>query len=379
MAGRKRSSSRPALPAALKARHRRLGRAIKQADAEALLVTNPNDIRYLTGFSGEDSYALVTGKDFTILSDSRFEEELAPLASWAHLVIRRNESMAQATAEAVSGSAVKTVALQADHLTIGARQALAKEVGQRKLKDTNGILSKLRVIKDDDEVKAIRKAIQIQEQALRATLECVAPGQTEAQIAARLEYEIKARGADGAAFRAIVAAGANSSMPHYHPSPKVKTKAKSVVLIDWGARLGGYCGDLTRTFALGAMPPKIREIYQITLEAQMMAIDAIRPGARCRDVDAVARDHITAAGYGEQFGHGLGHGLGLDVHEAPSLSRRAAADATLEPGMIVTVEPGIYLPGVGGVRIEDDVLVTERGRTALSRFPKDIESAVLLV
>ncbi|MFG0331571.1 MAG: M24 family metallopeptidase [Phycisphaerales bacterium] len=358
-------------------RLRRLRKAIRGKDLDALLITNPNDIRYLTGFSGEDSFALCAPRKLVIISDSRFEEELAPLSGEATIVIRRDKRLTEETGRLVEAMKLDTLAIQAEHVTVQTRDALAKAVGAKKLRKTVGLVSKLRAKKDEAEVRLIREAIRIQQEALRAALEWFTPGVTESRFAAYLEYEMKSRGADGAAFRSIVAGKANGSKPHYNPSPKVKITKNQPLLIDWGARVGGYCGDLTRTFAVGKMPSRIREIYGIVLEAQKKAIDAIRPGVACRTIDEVARDHITSAGYGEAFGHGLGHGLGLDVHESPGLSKRAAKDDLLEAGMVVTVEPGIYLPGVGGVRIEDDVLVTEKGRRVLSDFPKEIDSAII--
>jgi Xaa-Pro aminopeptidase len=175
-------------------------------------------------------------------------------------------------------------------------------------------------------------------------------------------------------FPSIIAADANASLPHAVPGKK-KIKAGGIVLIDWGAKWGGYCSDLTRVVAVGKMKPKIREIYKIVLDAQVAAIDAIAPGKRLCDIDAVARRAIDKAGYGERFGHSLGHGIGLDIHEQPVLAAKAKGE--LRPGQVVTVEPGIYLPGVGGVRIEDDVLVTPRGRKVLSDLPKSLESAII--
>ncbi|HEX7010598.1 MAG TPA: M24 family metallopeptidase, partial [Phycisphaeraceae bacterium] len=188
-------------------------------------------------------------------------------------------------------------------------------------------------------------------------------------------YQMRKLGADGPSFPTIVAADASASLPHAIPGPR-KLRKNGIVLIDWGARWGGYCSDLTRVVALGRMPPKLREIYQIVLDAQLAAIDAIAPGKPLKEVDAAARRLIERAGYGRQFGHSLGHGIGLDIHEMPTLSPRSDK-GELEPGHVVTVEPGIYLPGIGGVRIEDDVLVTPRGAQVLSRLPKDLKSAMI--
>lgn len=185
---------------------------------------------------------------------------------------------------------------------------------------------------------------------------------------------MRRRGATGTAFPSICAEGRNAALPHAHPGAR-RVKHGSAILFDWGARVGRYCSDLTRVVFVGSIPPKIGAVYPIVLEAQRRAIAALRPGARMCDVDAVARDYIRDAGFGEAFNHGLGHGLGLDVHEPPSLSWRSTEK--LEPGMVVTVEPGIYLPGVGGVRIEDDCLVGERNGRVLSGLGKSLSEAVL--
>ncbi|RKY23956.1 MAG: Xaa-Pro dipeptidase, partial [Planctomycetota bacterium] len=235
-----------------------------------------------------------------------------------------------------------------------------------------------RAIKDSGELKLIRQAIRI---AQSAFLELTAngPGQligrTEGQVAAELEYLIRQAGAQGAAFDIIVAAGANSSKPHHTPGA-TKIKFDQPVLFDWGAKVGGYCSDLTRVVFPGKIPPKFREIYDVVRQAQQAGIDAVRASVRCTTPDAAARAVIEQAGYGEQFTHSLGHGIGLDIHEAPGLARKSAgASEVLRAGMVVTVEPGIYLPGLGGVRIEDDVLVTATGCRRLTRLGRRIQES----
>lgn len=364
----KRPTNEPYAP-----RVRRLRTSFGEAGVDALLVTNPKDISYLCGFRGEDAYLLVGRGKPVIFSDSRFEEELENLKPTVRVVIRRGP-MNPVVKDVVTAAKVDALGVQAEYMTVGVRSGLAKAVGKRKLRDTQGLVSRLRVIKDEHEIKWLRKAIRIQQEALMATIATVEVGQTEQEIDARLVYEMSSRGAGGASFPSIVAAQANGSLPHAVPG-RTRVKANRPLLVDWGARFSGYCGDLTRTFAVGRFPKKIAEIYDIVLEAQLAGIAAIRPGVRGVDVDAASRRIIDDAGYGKQFGHGLGHGIGLDVHEAPSLSARS--DDTLEPGMVVTVEPGIYLPGIGGVRIEDDVLVTERGHRVLSNYPKDRDSMVI--
>ncbi|MEN0021616.1 MAG: M24 family metallopeptidase, partial [Planctomycetota bacterium] len=272
-------------------------------------------------------------------------------------------------------SGLKKTAFQADAVTVAARDAMAKKLGARRLHATSGLIGQMRAVKDEHEVKAIRKAVRTQEAALEALLPTIEPGQTEQEVAGRLEAEMKARGSSQPGFNTIVAARANGSLPHYRPG-NTKIAKNQPLLIDWGAVVNGYHGDMTRTFTLGKWPKKIREIYEIVLEAQEMSAAALAPGKHTDEVDAVARDHIAKHGYGEFFGHGLGHGMGMDGHEDPRLSHMVKG-VELEPGHVVTVEPGIYLPGVGGVRIEDDYVITERGAKNLCKLPKTLEWSTL--
>lgn len=362
------SGARRAIERHWRDRVKRLRALLRQEDVDALLLTNPKDIHYLTGFHGEDSWAAVTSRAVTIISDFRFQEELAG-ATTSRIAIR-DGAIHDAAADVLEKC--ERIALQAEHLTIAQRGRLASRLGASRLKNTTGLVAQLRVCKDEHEVATIRKAVRIQERAIEATLERIGPGDAEVEIAAELEYQMKSLGASGPSFDTIVAARANGSRPHYRPA-RVKAAKNQPLLIDWGAVVDGYCSDMTRTFSFGRWPKAVREIYDIVLEAHLAAIDVVAPGVRCSDIDAVARDIITQAGYGDAFGHGLGHGIGLDIHEGPRLSRQS--NEALEPGMVVTVEPGIYLPGVGGVRIEDDILVTERGRRNLCFLPKAIDWA----
>lgn len=375
----------------------RLAAAMRELPAApaALLVTNPKDVGFLTGFLGGDSYLLVpagTGTSAaavpTLISDFRYKEEVEPVeaAGLARLFIR-SQSMLEAVAEVLTGflgsetaggGTDARIAVQAEHMTIAERAAIGRKLGQggaKRLVDTAGLLSRLRVVKDEFEIGLIRKAAKIQEAALLAVLPTIKAGQTEMEVAARLEAEMKSRGSSEPGFQTIVAAGPNGSLPHYRAGAK-KLAAGKPVLIDWGAVYQGYHSDMTRTFTLGKWPPKIREIYQVVLEAQMAAAAAIAPGKTTVEIDGIARKHITKAGYGEFFGHGLGHGIGLNGHEEPRLTNMLTA-TKLEPGMVVTVEPGIYLPGVGGVRIEDDYVVREDGAENLCSLKKDAEWCTL--
>lgn len=362
-------------PPPFAARLARLQAGLPGADLDHFLVTNPLDVGYLTGFLGGDSYLLIgpAGSEALsiLISDFRYREELEQhLAAAGALfrVILRPRSMGEAIAELLSTPAVGRCGFQAEVMTVAERDALAKKAGKNKLVATTGVLTRMRVIKDAHEIALIRRAIQIQEQALEAVLPTVEPGQTEAQVAARLEAEMKSRGASGPGFATIVAARANGSLPHYRPQD-VKLAANQAVLIDWGAIYRGYHSDMTRTFALGKWPKALAEIYPIVLDAHEKAAAALAPGKTTTEIDKIARDHIAAAGYGDKFGHGLGHGLGLNGHEDPRLSHMLAA-APLEAGQVVTIEPGIYLPGVGGVRIEDDYVLTAAGAENLCSLPR---------
>lgn len=373
----KKSTTRKSKPPAHRIdRVRSMRKRLKSTGASALLVTNPCDIRYLTGFIGDDSWALIPlrGSKVYILSDFRFEEQIQKEAPHAVVVMRKKRLLAQELAALADRLGAKKIAIQPGHTTLSMRTTLVKHLGARRILAIDDGLLMQRAVKVAGEVKAIRKALSIQQQAFRETCDFIKPGLSEYEVAAYLEYRMRSLGADGVSFPPIVAAAANASLPHAVPG-KTKIKAGGTVLIDWGAKWGGYCSDLTRVVALGKMKPKMREIYQIVLDAQMAAIDAIRPGKRLSEIDAVARRVIDKAGYGERFGHSLGHGIGLDIHEQPVLS--AKAKGMLQPGQVVTVEPGIYLPGVGGVRIEDDVLVTPKGHRVLSDLPKSLESAII--
>ena len=233
-------------------------------------------------------------------------------------------------------------------------------------------MTNLRKIKDDHEIDLIRKAVAIAEESFMSIREEIKVGQSESYLAGLLIFELRSRGASGSSFPPIVAAGANSSLPHYRPAETLLQKDQPL-LIDWGALYKGYCSDLTRTLMLGRVNPRIKQIYNVVHQAQEAVLEFLRPGVTTMQADRVAREVIEKAGFGKEFGHGLGHGIGRDVHELPTL-RKTGGDEELRPGMIVTVEPGIYLPGEGGVRIEDDVLITHSGAEVLSSLDKEFEA-----
>jgi Xaa-Pro aminopeptidase len=364
--------------AAYRARIERLRAAIHREGLDALLVTNASDVAYLTGFLGGDSYLVVEGPagaaQPTILSDFRYQDELEPVKALVRVVIR-TRAITEAVIDLISSLRLGRVGVQGEHITFAEYGALATSLGPHRVAPTVHVVGRLREVKDQTEVALIRAAVRIQEEALRAVLPRLRPGVTELEVAARLEAEMKLRGASAPSFQTIVAARANGSLPHHRPGAVVLA-ANQPVLIDWGATRMGYRGDMTRTLTLGRWPVKIKEIYKIVLDAHLLAAAALAPGKSTHEIDAVARDHIARAGHGPRFGHGLGHGIGLNGHEDPRLNRMSPP-ATLQPGHVVTIEPGIYLPGVGGVRIEDDYVVTPRGADNLCSLPKDLAWATL--
>ena len=363
-------------PAHIQNRIAALQRRIRSWGCDALVVSNARDMRYLTGFVGENSWAIVRArsKKTYILSDGRFKDQIPIEAPHAIALIRHTETLEELTADIVAKHKVNKVALQADYLRVSERKRIAKQIGARRVVDVDDGLIEQRSVKDATEIASIRKAIAIQQQVFLRTREYVRPGMTELEIAAYLEYQARILGADGMSFSTIVAADANAGIPHYMPGLD-KVKEGGIVLIDWGVKYEGYCSDMTRVLALGEMPAKIRELHAVVREAYRAGIEAIKPGANLKAVDKAARDVIVEAGYGEHYQHGLGHGIGLDIHEEPRIGFRK--DGELLANQVVTVEPGIYLKGIGGVRLEDDVLVTETGHEVLCDLPMDAEWAVI--
>ncbi len=355
-------------------RLKRLREAMGEQELSHLLITNPLDVGYLTGFLGGDSYLILGAGRPVLVSDFRYQEELREFESLCEIVIRKR-SMGEAIGELLSGENVQRVGIQAEIMTVAERDQLAKRLGTKRVAATLGLVMKMRATKDAAEIALLKKAVRIGEEALKAVLPTLEAGLTELEVAARLESEMKNRGSSKPSFETIIAARANGSMAHYRPGT-TKLAANQPVLIDWGAIWQGYHGDMTRTFTLGKWPKQIAEIYPIVLEAHQKAAAALAPGKLTSEIDRIARDHITEAGFGDKFGHGLGHGIGLQTHEDPRLSHMLAG-TRLEIGHVCTIEPGIYLPGVGGVRIENDYVIQEGGAQNLCTLPVTMEWATL--
>ena len=358
----------------LKVRHTNVRDAMEHLKLDGLLLTHPPDLAYLTNFTGDDSIGLITAKDIQIVTDFRYEEQAQIEAGWVKTIIR-DAKMEDALAKAIASSKAKRIGFEANYATVGQIDALVTAMKAAKLNvelvPLENVMSNIRKVKDDHEIDLIRKSVAVAEEAYEALLSEIKPGVTENYLAGLMVLELRSRGASNSSFPVIVAAAANSSLPHYRPGEAL-VQADQPLLIDWGALVKGYCSDLTRTLMIGKANAKMKQIYKVVLDAQLAAIDFLRPGVTTIQADRIARDVIDKAGFGKQFGHGLGHGIGRDIHELPTL-RKSGIEEELRPGMIVTVEPGIYLPGEGGVRIEDDVLITHSGCEVLSSLDKSFE------
>lgn len=356
-------------------RREKVRKALYKVGVEALLITDFTNVTYLTGFTGDDSFLLVREDGDTILSDPRYTTQLGEESPGVDLCIRRpGVSMLQAVVRVLRSANISRLGIEADSMTVGLEDKISDKLPHLAIMPTAGLVEKYRQIKDKEEIESTRLAIWQAEKAFGVIRASLRLDMKEKQIAADLEYQFRLFGAKGAAFPSIIAVGPRSALPHATPGD-TRAEESDFVLVDWGASEGLYRSDLTRMIVTGRIPPKFAGIYEIVLEAQTKAIEAIRPGAVCQDVDAVARRIIGKAGYGRRFGHGLGHGMGLSIHESPRLA--AKNQTVLRPGMIVTVEPGIYIPGWGGVRIEDDVLVTRNGHEVLTHVPKQLEEITL--
>ena len=341
-----------------------------------MLISKRQDVSYLSGFTGEDATLLVAPRWTVLITDGRFGQQGPRECPDIEVVIRK-KGMAEAIRKTLTGRKVRRLGVQAGDLTAARLEAFTKVLGPNRVKTLTDIVAPLRACKDDGEVRLIRKSAAVAGKAFER-LTSRGPkafvGRSEREVAAELEYLMRLEGADAAGFETILAAGRHACDCHYKPG-STKIRKGQIVLIDFGARVAGYISDLTRVVFTGKIPPKIGEIYEIVRNAQTAGINALRAGVSLKSPDTTARKVIADAGYGERFVHGLGHGIGLEVHEAPGLGTKGPG--RLRNGMVVTVEPGIYLPGVGGVRIEDDILLTADGPKRLSTLTSDIRAMVL--
>jgi len=347
---------------------------IHQLGADGILITDFVNVTYLTGFTGDDSYLLLTKQKEILLSDARYTRQLEKECPGLALVIRRPGTlMLESVAKAVKSTKTRQMAVEVESMSVGLWARLDQQLVGTKLLASEGIVEELRLTKDVQEIEELRHSVQLAEKALRVVMAGLTLDQTERQLAADIEHQIRRFGGRGCSFTPIVAVGPRSALPHAAPSD-IQIGESDFVLVDWGAFGNLYASDLTRVFVTGRISPKLERIYELVLKAQRRAIESIRPGVTMEKVDSLARSVIAKGGHGRHFGHGLGHGLGLEIHEAPRLAPNQSEP--LRAGMVVTVEPGIYIPNWGGVRIEDDILVTRDGHEVLTSYPKEFADCV---
>ncbi|WP_028548794.1 M24 family metallopeptidase [Paenibacillus sp. UNC451MF] len=350
------------------ARIERLRTVLQEQGLKALLITNAVNRLYMTGFTGSSGIVLISETKAYLLTDFRYMTQ-APAQATAFEVVEHAPNPMETARDLLTKQGISKVGFEQNDMTYGAYQTTAKALSGIELAATDGIVEKLRVIKDESEIAVLQEAADLADRTFTHILNFLKPGAKEADIALEMEMFVRKNGAASTSFETIVASGERSALPHGKASDRI-LQADEFVTLDYGAYYKRYCSDITRTVVVGKPTDKHKEIYNIVLEAQMTALDKIKPGMTGKEADAVARDIIQRYGYGDYFGHGTGHGLGMEVHEAPRLSKNG--ETVLTPGMVVTVEPGIYLPGFGGVRIEDDIVVTDTGIKILTHSSKDL-------
>jgi Xaa-Pro aminopeptidase len=356
-------------------RRNKIRRQLKQEGLDALLVTSFVNVTYLSGFTGDDSFLVVGRERDVLVSDQRYTTQLEQECPDLELCIRGpGTKILDFVVKTLDKLKARRVGVEADSITVGQRDALAKAAEKVELSPTSGWVEELRMVKDRDEIERTRRACDMARRAFDVARAKITLSMTEAEIAAELEYQARRFGAKGLSFEPIVGVGPRAALPHGRATNK-RIGEDEFVLIDWGVNEGLYMSDLTRILATAKISPKLRKLYGVVLKAQLAGIAAIRPGAVCEDVDRAARSVIEKAGYGKQFGHGLGHSLGLEIHENPRFAN--GNKTVLKPGMIMTVEPGIYFPEWGGIRIEDDVLVTKTGHEVLTSVPKELDDCIV--
>jgi Xaa-Pro aminopeptidase len=346
--------------------------ALPEAQTDALLVDSLINVRYLSGFTGTSGLVLVARERLVFVTDFRYVEQAADQVDPAFEQVRAPHDLVETISDLLPPGDPVRLGFDDRHLSVSEHRRLRELLPERvELVEAGGLIERLRAVKDEQEVAAIASATDLADAAFTRVLESGIVGRTEHEVALALENEIRAAGAQRPSFPPIVASGPHGARPHASPR-EVAIEPDQLVVFDWGAELDGYCSDCTRTVATGDVGAEAREVYQLVLAGQLAGLEALRAGAGGREVDAAARRVIEEGGRGEEFGHGLGHGVGAEVHEAPRLSKRS--EDQLEAGNVVTVEPGIYLAGRFGVRIEDLVVVTETGGRILTSLPKELTS-----
>lgn len=345
----------------------KLREALKEHGLDALLVTNSYNRRYMTGFTGSAGVAVISAEDAVFITDFRYTEQAAKQVQ-GFRIVQHEKTIIEEVANQVEQMKIKTLGFEKDNVSFGTYELYNDKV-DAELKAVSGVVEKLRMVKTPDEIEILKQAAKIADDAFAYICTFIKPGVTELEVSNELEMFMRKQGATSSSFDIIVASGERGALPHGVASDKI-IQSGELVTLDFGALYNGYISDITRTVAVGEPSDKMKEIYEVTLAAQQLALEKIKPGMTGIEADAIARDYIKSKGYGDAFGHSTGHGIGLEVHEGPGLSFRS--ETVLVPNMAVTVEPGIYLPGIGGVRIEDDIMITEDGNVRLTHSPKEL-------
>ena len=356
-----------------RARLQRLQQELPEHKLDAILVAHLPNIRYMCGFSGSAGLLLVSGREIEFFTDGRYTVQAREEVKGARIRIRKGKAALTAAMDWLTErNRIKHIGIEAAYMTVADRDALAKRVGRGvKLVNAPSLIERMRMVKSEEEIGKISAACHLGTQLLDTVTGALQPGRSESQVAGQLELAARNAGADQMAFTTIIAGGKRSALPHGRASAAA-LPAQGFVVCDFGVILSGYCSDMTRTLHVGRPSTEARRVYEAVREAQQAALEAVRPGKTVGEVDAAARKLLHKRGLGKYFTHSTGHGLGLEIHEAP----RVAAGQTeiLRPGMVITVEPGLYLPGKFGVRIEDTVVVTEAGYEILTSCPKELLS-----
>lgn len=341
--------------------------AMQKENLDALLITSPINRRYMTGFTGTAGAVVITLEKAIFITDFRYTSQASEQAKGFE-VVEHKQSIISEIRDQLLAAKVKRIGFEKDHVTFAMYEQYKSAI-DGELVPVSNLVENLRLYKSADELKIMKKAAEIADQAYQHIQGFIKPGVKEIEISNELEFFMRRQGADSSSFDTIVASGWRSALPHGVASEK-EIQNGELVTLDYGALYQGYCSDTTRTVAVGEISDELKNIYDIVLEAQLRGVKGIKPGMTGKEADALTRDYISEKGYGDHYGHSAGHGLGMEVHEAPALSR--LSETTLQPGMVVTVEPGIYVPDVGGCRIEDDIIITENGNERLTISSKEL-------
>jgi len=350
-------------------RLKRLRERMEHENLDAMYIFFPSNLRYISGYSGSNGICYINADEAWFFTDFRYKTQSAAEVNNMHIDVPVGKDLLQAMKDKGCVLTTDVIGFEGDHLSVEQYEKLKKLFPDNKFVNKALLMEEIASVKEEVEIECFREAARITDAAFNELLKEIKPGISERMLDAKLSYIMKSLGSEKDSFDTIIASGVNGSRPHHSPTEKLLKKGE-LITIDFGAMYKGYHGDVTRTVCLGKADEKQREIYAIVLEAQKRALAGIRPGVTGKAVDALARDYITSKGYGEYFGHGLGHGLSLEIHAEPRLSPNYEKELLVN--QIVTVEPGIYIPDWSGVRIEDDVIITENGFENITKAPKEL-------